>query len=487
VGGNQQLRDFLKAQNFPKDISIPQKYNQKALALYGERIKALTDGVEPKEIPYIGYTEDPLYSSTAPKAQMNEYGHSVAGGGAGFFGGQNQKEKSPRKDKEISRSRSSESSEYGKSSKDDELPPPSRTTRQQSLNKKQTYSGSSSRNNNEDNDNERGGGGGSSDGGIQIGLRTGKKYEGFGSTPAPPPSTGGSNSTDSWSSWGSTLVNVLAENTKKAASIIQEKAVETGKTLKEKDLLGQAQQGWNSVTKTISTTLAGTDEKPQFYRAENGNPRSSKKFEGYGNPSSIDEDPFADFNKTTVITQKSGYGSSSNNNNTNTNTNTNKQLSNSNSTSNLNKNNSNSNSKNKIKKSSDSEDDDSLSKNNNRGNSSNEPEWGWQDDSSSSSKKINKDKKENNLQRQISSEKTKKSHKKKNSDDLDSSFGNHTGPNFDEIEKEENKSQITNLEKKKSTTTTNNNPSLTKSISIESTGSTTSTSSNNNNKKKKKK
>lgn len=68
VGGNKAMRDFFTQQNFPKSLSIEQKYHSEAAALYRERIKALADGADArtlKSIPIIGYTEAGSAGSSA--------------------------------------------------------------------------------------------------------------------------------------------------------------------------------------------------------------------------------------------------------------------------------------------------------------------------------------------------------------------------------------------------------------------------------------
>ena len=64
------MRDFFAEQQFPKSLSIEQKYNSDAAAAYRERVKALADGAAPdslKPIPFIGYREQPV-SATPPAA-----------------------------------------------------------------------------------------------------------------------------------------------------------------------------------------------------------------------------------------------------------------------------------------------------------------------------------------------------------------------------------------------------------------------------------
>ena len=59
VGGNKAMRDFFfKEQSFPTSLSIEQKYNSEAAALYRERIRVLSEGGTPKPIPKIGYREE---------------------------------------------------------------------------------------------------------------------------------------------------------------------------------------------------------------------------------------------------------------------------------------------------------------------------------------------------------------------------------------------------------------------------------------------
>jgi len=54
-GGNRRLRTFLKKQGFPEDISIKDKYHQKAIELYRENLAKVCAGEAPRAIPIVGY------------------------------------------------------------------------------------------------------------------------------------------------------------------------------------------------------------------------------------------------------------------------------------------------------------------------------------------------------------------------------------------------------------------------------------------------
>jgi ADP-ribosylation factor GTPase-activating protein 1 len=70
VGGNKQMREFFKSQEFPDNLSIEEKYNSEAAALYRDRIKSLAAGEAAKAIPHVGYKPSAQASSLQAKPKQ---------------------------------------------------------------------------------------------------------------------------------------------------------------------------------------------------------------------------------------------------------------------------------------------------------------------------------------------------------------------------------------------------------------------------------
>ena len=74
VGGNKAMRDFFAYQGFPSTLTIEQKYNSEAAALYRDKIRALSEGATPKAIPKIGW-KDETPTPSAIKKSNSQQGH----------------------------------------------------------------------------------------------------------------------------------------------------------------------------------------------------------------------------------------------------------------------------------------------------------------------------------------------------------------------------------------------------------------------------
>jgi len=55
AGGNTRLKNFLRSQNFPHNLSTKEKFDNEAMEKYRERLAALAKGQSPSEIVKIGY------------------------------------------------------------------------------------------------------------------------------------------------------------------------------------------------------------------------------------------------------------------------------------------------------------------------------------------------------------------------------------------------------------------------------------------------
>ena len=92
VGGNKAMRDFFVYQGFPSTLTIEQKYNSEAAGLYRDKIRALSEGGNPKPIPKIGWRDDTPTPSTVKKSNSQQGTGSSSlnlsrGGGGGGGGG----------------------------------------------------------------------------------------------------------------------------------------------------------------------------------------------------------------------------------------------------------------------------------------------------------------------------------------------------------------------------------------------------------------
>jgi len=91
VGGNKRMREFFASQQFPPNVSIEQKYNTEAAALYRARIKELAEGADPDSlppIPFVGYKEAaaPAGISAAKTAAATKPRTDSFGGGGSSSG-----------------------------------------------------------------------------------------------------------------------------------------------------------------------------------------------------------------------------------------------------------------------------------------------------------------------------------------------------------------------------------------------------------------
>jgi hypothetical protein len=82
LGGNKLMKDFFSRQQFPKNVSIENKYNSEAAAAYRERIKKLADGAQPGPIPFIGYRAPEITKPSPPSIKSSNSSNSIRSSGS---------------------------------------------------------------------------------------------------------------------------------------------------------------------------------------------------------------------------------------------------------------------------------------------------------------------------------------------------------------------------------------------------------------------